>query len=140
MHTRISSIESKIESSALVEFPNNFALETAELEMILAMKFEEGLSFSTALPSALTSSGNEWLFDFPADRFPIDAKNVAAIRICSGADDMVAYVYEQSGGAGFGIATENHIDHAYFEFARSYAEVAGALEPILASARNSDLH
>ena len=48
----------------------DFSLEAAELEMVLEMKSEEGLDFETAVKSALASSGNEWLFTFPADRLP----------------------------------------------------------------------
>jgi len=140
MQTRIPSIDSQIQSSTAVEFPNDFALEIAELEMILSMKSEEGLKFASALPSALACSGNEWLFDFPADRFPIPAKHAAAIRICSGDDELVTYVYEKEDGEGFSLVEDDLLDSAYFEFAESYASVAGALEPILAKCRGKDLH
>ena len=140
MQTRISSIESQIHSSASIEFPNDFALELAELEMILAMKSEEGLEFDVALPSALVTSGNDWLFDFPADRFPLPAKSVAAIRICSGEDQVFCYAYDSEDGTGVRLAGAEQLDNAYIDFAKSYAELAGALEPMLAKMRSGDMH
>ena len=140
MDSRIHSVDSQINSNIPLEIEVDFSLETAELEMILTMKAEEQLEFSTALPSALASSGNEWLFDFPADRFPIPARSVAAVKLNSGDDQKICYAYEAADGAGFFLASENDLDPSYIAFAQSYADVAHALEPIMTEIRGADLH
>ena len=118
----------------------DFSLEAAELEMVLEMKSEEGLDFETAVKSALASSGNEWLFTFPADRLPQPAKHAAAVQICSGDETTPFYVVQEEGSSNFSLLGHGDIDAAYLDFARNYASVALALVPVLERSRYQDYH
>ena len=138
MEVRMSNVESQIEPNLPVAVENDFGLEKAELEMILALKAEDALDFETALTSALTSSGNDWLFDFPTERFPIKVKNVAAVRLRAGDDSKVCYVCETK--SGYRLLDEHDLDEGYIEFAASYASVAKALVPFMSKARARDIH
>ncbi|MFD0915915.1 hypothetical protein ACFQ14_05805 [Pseudahrensia aquimaris] len=108
--------------------PVDLGLEIAELEMILSMKHEEGLSFEAALRSALAVSGNEQLFAFPSDRFPLDARAVFAIRVRSGDEHGFCYAYECGVSGAFLIAEQGDIGERYIAFAASYSAIIGALD------------
>ena len=131
MQNRSASIDSTIDSTVPVTMEKDFGLEIAELEMILDMKAEEGIAFFDALPCALASSGNEWLFDFPAERFPLPAQNVAAVRLNSGDDSKICYVIEPLDDAGYRLVEDDEIDGAYLDFANAWLDVAQALRPML---------
>ena len=118
----------------------DFSLEAAEFEMVLEMKSEEGLDFESAVKSALASSGNEWLFAFPADRLPQPAKHAAAVQICSGDETTPFYVVQEEGSSNFSLLGRGDIDSAYLDFARNYANVALALVPVLERSRDLDYH
>ncbi len=138
MEVRMSNVESQIEANLPVAVEHDFGLEKAELEMILAMKSDEEQDFEATLTNALSSSGNDWLFDFPKERFPVKAKNVAAVRLCAGTESKVCYVCETK--SGYRLLDEKDLDEGYIEFASSYASVAKALVPFMEKSRARDVH
>lgn len=109
----------------------SFDLELAELQMLLEMKDQEGLNLDEAARSALSSSGNDYLFDFPHQRFPKPAKAVVAARVRAGTESAICYIYEDAIAGRFRIVKGSEIDPAYTTLAESYADVAGALRSIL---------
>ena len=132
MRTRVTSIESEIQADLEVEVAADLGLEAAELEMMLALHREEGAEFGAALTAALERSGNTFLFEFPAARFPIPASQVAAVRIETPRGNSICYAYETRDGHSYRIADEPDLDDVLINFADSYSRVATALEPILA--------
>lgn len=110
---------------------NTFDLELAELLMLLEMKDQEGLPLEEAARSALASSGNDCLFTFPHQRFPLPAKCVVAALVRAGDDGAICYIFEDASDGRFRIADAGDLDPAFTEFAESFAEVAGALRSVL---------
>lgn len=140
MRERLGNIESQIEPAVTITADADFVLELAALEMVLLLKQEEGLSFETGLQSALVSTGNEWLFAFPAERFPIETKNAAAIRIHAGMECKIYYVHQADTDNEFEIVGDDKIHPDYIHFADSFAEVATALGPLISKGRANELH
>ncbi len=140
MQTHSLKATSEIVSTSQLEVAVDFGLEMVELELLLELKAEEGLTFDRAVKSALSSSGNEWLFDFPATRFPLPAIHCAAIRLRSGDQDRYCYVYQPAGSNEFLLAGDDVLGEDYGRFARSYAQVARALKPLMSDDDRSVMH
>ncbi len=109
--------------------------------MVLAWKKDEKLKFDTAVRSALGSTGNDFLFTFPAERFPIDTTHVAAIRLCGDDDTCVAYVYREPENGDMLVAHGDALDTEYLDFATSFANILSALGPSITAIRQQqELH
>lgn len=104
----------------------NFALERAELEIILSGKQNDDLDFLTAVRSAIGSTGNNFLFSLPADRFPLEARNVAAIEVTSGDLSCAHYVFETPDGA-YQVAGPEEIGRDLTAFATNFSDILNAL-------------
>ncbi len=77
------------------------SLEQVELEILLSMKIEDGQSFEKAVQSTMVCSGNEFLFSFPSERFPIPCSDVACARLHQRAnpDGVCIYLYQEEQAA-----------------------------------------
>ena len=114
----------------------DFSLEIAEVEMIVAGKSLTEIDFETIVRSAVSSSGNDFLFTFPASQFPEEAVNVAAIRLLAEDDDMVTYIYE-SPDSEIIIAPTESLDKSLIDLAASYVDILCALKPAILELRQS---
>lgn len=140
MRARLAKVESQIEPAVSITTDVDFALELAELKLVLSLAQEDGQSYENRLQSALLSTDNEWLFSFPAERFPIKTKNAAAVRIYAGTECKIYYVLQGDIDDDFQIVDEDQIDAEYIQFADSFAEVATALGPLISRYKASNLH
>lgn len=104
----------------------DFSLEIAELALTLGLRDDHG-GFDAAVRSAIVATGNDWLFRFPAERFPLPCADVACVRIRSGSDATFAYVYRADDTAPFQIATANDVGHELTDFAANFASLLGDL-------------
>ena len=121
-HDAPTSIEYDVE--------RDFSLEIAELEMVLEMK--DGGDFETVARSAALSCGNDFLFTFPAARFPLPCDAAACVRIKAPDASTFAYVYRRDGR--FHVACEGDLDHEFIEFAHSFATILMDLRDTLRQA------
>jgi len=107
----------------------NFALERAELEIVLSTKQGDDLDFLSAVRSCVASTGNTYLFSLPADRFPIEASNVAAIQLDSGDLACAYYVYETEAGI-YHVAGPEEVGRDFIEFATNFSDIVAALRSV----------
>lgn len=137
--TVIDTDRTEIKAYDIVEV-RDFSLEIAEIEMIVAGKSLTEIDFETIVRSAVSSSGNDFLFSFPASQFPEDAVNVAAIRLVAEDESMVAYIYETP-DCEILVAPSGSLDQSLMDLAESYVEVLFALKPAILELRQSrELH
>ena len=124
------------------ELDRDFSLEIAELEIILETKDQTDLTFDAALRSALGSTGNSFLFPFPANIFFMEATNVAAVRIDAADEATVAYVYEIRDGDHhqFKLATAENLPEDLLIFAANYAALIVALRPLVKTPQTTSMH
>ena len=101
----------------------DFSLELAELTMVLSMKSLEDIDFETAVRSSAVSTGNDYLFSFPAERFPLKCSDAGCIRIKTEDNYTFCYVYRETKTGPFLLASANDIDAEYFGFAESFASI-----------------
>ena len=113
------------------EMDRDFSLEITELELVLEMK--DGNDFETAVRSAALSSGNDFLFTFPAERFPLPCEAAACLRIKASDAATFAYVYREDGR--YRVASEGELEHEFIEFAHSFASILMDLRDTLGAAR-----
>ena len=113
------------------EMDRDFSLEITELELVLEMK--DGLDFETTVRSAALSSGNDFLFTFPAERFPVPCEAAACLRILAADATTFAYVYLRDGR--YHVACEGDLEHEFIEFAHSFASILIDLRETLGAAR-----
>ncbi len=99
------------------------SLEQVELEILLTMKIEDGLSFDDAVRSSMANSGNEFLFSFPPERFPLSCRKVACIRINGDEKPLTCYLYQQENGGAIEIADPEILDEEFHSFAESFVGV-----------------
>lgn len=137
--TIIDTDRNEIKSLANSEV-RDFSLEIAELEMIVAGKSLNEIDFETIVRSAVSSSGNDFLFSFPASQFPETAINVSAIRLVAEDESMVTYIYETDDHEII-VAPVDSLDQSLIDLAESYVEVLCALKPAILELRQSqELH
>ena len=113
------------------EMDRDFSLEITELELVLEMK--DGTDFESAVRSAALSSGNDFLFTFPAERFPLPCEAAACLRILAPDATTFAYVYRQDGR--YRVASEGDLEQEFIEFAHSFASILIDLRDTLGAAR-----
>lgn len=123
------------------EMDRDFSLELAELQMVLEMKADSDCGrqpdgtrdFETVARSAALSSGNDFLFTFPAARFPVECDAAACLRIKASDATTFAYVYRVDGR--FTVASEGELEQEFIEFAHSFATILMDLRDTLGAAR-----
>lgn len=115
---------------------DNPAFDQLDFEMLLAMNVDNGLPFEESVKSAMAESGNEFLFSFPNERFPISCINVACIKLLqqSSGENLFLYVYQEISGGDILVADREQLDTGYDEFARSFAGVMEYLREMFAPA------
>jgi hypothetical protein len=109
--------------NGLLSGDESISLEQVELEILLAMKIEDGLSFKNAVCSAMAQTGNEYLFSFPAERFPLKCKKVACIRLHEKDAITTRYLYQQKKGDSIDIADPVTLEGEFQSFADSFVGV-----------------
>ncbi len=114
------------------------SLEQVELEILLSMKIEDGQSFEKAVQATMVCSGNEFLFTFPSDRFPIPCSEVACVRLNQNAnpDGTCMYLYQEAPGGSIQIADPSMLDEDFEQFAHSFISVMEQMRDIF-SAQNA---
>ena len=116
------------------------SLEQVELEILLAIKIEDGLSFKNAVRSAMASTGNDFLFSFPAERFPLPCRKVACIRLHEGKETATRYLYQQKKGDGIDIADPETLDDEFQSFADSFVGVMEQMRGLFGSVEQGSTH
>ena len=108
------------------------SLEQVELEILLSMKIEDGQSFEKAVQATMVCSGNEFLFTFPNDRFPIPCSEVACVRLnqSSNPDGACMYLYQEVHGESIKIADPSMLDENFEQFAHSFISVIEQMRDI----------
>ena len=108
------------------------SLEQVELEILLSMKIEDGQSFEKAVQATMVCSGNEFLFTFPCERFPIPCSDVACVRINQNAnpDGACMYLYQEAPGESIQIADPAMLDEDFEQFAHSFISVMEQMRDI----------
>ncbi len=108
------------------------SLEQVELEILLSMKIEDGQSFEKAVQATMVCSGNEFLFTFPSDRFPIPCSEVACVRLnqSSDPDGACMYLYQEAPGESIQIADPAMLDEDFEHFAHSFISVMEQMRDI----------
>jgi len=115
------------------------SLEQVELEILLSMKIEDGQSFEKAVQTTMVCSGNEFLFAFPSERFPIACSEVACVRLnqSSNPDGACMYLYQEAPGESIQIADPAMLDEDFEQFAHSFISVMEQMRDIFS---NSQTH
>lgn len=116
------------------------SLEQVELEILLAIKIEDGLSFKDAVRSAMASTGNEFLFSFPAERFPLPCRKVACIRLHEDRGVATRYLYQQKKGESIDIADPEALDDEFQSFADSFVGVMEQMRELFEAAEQGSTH
>ncbi len=112
-----------------INFPT---LEQVELEILLSMKVEDGLSFEKAVQSAMVCTGNEFLFFFPTERFPLPCSAVACVRLIDGHQTASSYIYlyQTETGGIIQVAEPSVLDDGFENFASSFVGVMEQLRDL----------
>ena len=109
----------------------DFSLELAELELVLGMK--EGSDFESAVRSAALSSGNDYLFTFPPERFPLPAHAVACVRVKAAGAQTFAYVVQRREDGPFTLATQDDLEPGFFQMADAFTNILSDLRDTIGS-------
>ncbi len=127
-------------SNALLSADEHVSLDQVELEILLVMKIEDGLSFNKAVRAVMTQTGNEYLFSFPAERFPLACRKVACIRLHEDDEITTRYLYQQNKGEGIDIADPEALDGEFQSFADSFVGVMEQMRGLFAPAEHGSSH
>lgn len=111
------------------------SLEQVELEILLSMKIADGQSFEKAVQATMVCSGNEFLFTFPSDRFPIPCSEVACVRLkqSSDPDGVCIYLYQDAPGDCIQVADPAMLDEDFEQFAHSFISVMEQMRDLFCS-------
>ncbi len=113
--------------------PEPASLELVELEILLSLKIADGQDFESAVQATLECSGDEYLFSFPSEKFPIPCTEVACVRMRSNARGGCIYLYQEAPGEIIQIADASQLDEEFMQFAHSFIAVMEQMRDIFSS-------
>ncbi len=109
---------------------DRLSLMKVELEILLSMKIEDGLSFEKAVQVVMVQTGNDYLFSFPPERFPVTCHQVSCVCLRDEESTSYSYIYQEIEDGEAEFAESSELDEDFLNFADSFAGVMAKLRDI----------